>query len=364
MIAVILALIIIRIALPYIVLKYANKELAAMDGYYGHVQDIDIHLYRGAYVLDSIYINKLDTVKNRQSPFMGAKTIDLSVEWKSLFDGRIVGELGFQDPFLKFVRNSTELAQVQKDTADFLAILNAFMPLQINRFDINRGRIIYIDSTTQPKVNVEMNEVYVTALNLKSVKDTAILPATVNASSKVYKGHLTLNMKLDPLADQPLFDMNVNLEDTHLPELNDFFKAYASLDVHKGSFGMYSEVASKNGAFKGYVKPIIKDLDIKGPEDKDDNFMNKVLENIVSVFGKILENPKADQVATKIPFEGTFEKTDAGLWATVVELLRNAFITALYPSIDNQINLSSLNKEEEEKKGIIKRIFGGKDKKK
>ena len=35
-----------------------NNELAHLEEYYGHVDDIDIHLYRGAYEIKDIYIVK------------------------------------------------------------------------------------------------------------------------------------------------------------------------------------------------------------------------------------------------------------------------------------------------------------------
>jgi len=47
----ILLLIAIRIALPYILLRVVNKQLSGIKGYYGHVNDIDVALYRGAYTL-------------------------------------------------------------------------------------------------------------------------------------------------------------------------------------------------------------------------------------------------------------------------------------------------------------------------
>jgi len=47
-----------------------------------------------------------------------------------------------------------------------------------------------------------------------------------------------------------------------------------------------------------------------------------------------------------------------------VELLRNAFIQALYPSIDNQINIASVGTEDEKKEGFVKRLFSKKDKEK
>ena len=51
--ALLVILIAFRIALPYIVLNYVNRQLTLIDGYYGHVDDIDISLYRGAYTIKS-----------------------------------------------------------------------------------------------------------------------------------------------------------------------------------------------------------------------------------------------------------------------------------------------------------------------
>src|SRR5687768_15653105 len=95
--SVIVLLVVIRLILPYVVLHYANKSLAEMKGYYGRIRDIDLALIRGAYRIDSIYINKLDSVTNKQTPFFGSKEVDLSVEWKALFHGSIVGELVFEE---------------------------------------------------------------------------------------------------------------------------------------------------------------------------------------------------------------------------------------------------------------------------
>ena len=57
----VLILVVLRILIPGMVLRYANKTLAELDGYYGQVEDINIALYRGAYQLDGFYLNKVDS---------------------------------------------------------------------------------------------------------------------------------------------------------------------------------------------------------------------------------------------------------------------------------------------------------------
>src|SRR5688572_20334110 len=123
---VIIALILIRLALPYVILHYANRTLETMDGYYGQVEDIDLSIYRGAYQINDIYINKVDSVSNKQTPFFASRQIDLSVEWNALFNGKIVGEMEFNDPMLRFTKDESEPDDVQKDTTDFRRVLDRF----------------------------------------------------------------------------------------------------------------------------------------------------------------------------------------------------------------------------------------------
>ncbi|MGE5382843.1 MAG: DUF748 domain-containing protein [Omnitrophica WOR_2 bacterium] len=358
-------LIIFRLFLPGIVLHYANNSLARLDGYYGHIDDIDISLYRGAYQIDNIYLNKIDTVSGKKVPFFNADLIDLSVEWRALFDGRIVGKLIFLNPTLIFTKDKSEPKDVQKDTTNFKQVLKDLMPLKVNRFEVKGGSVHYKDENSKPKVDLKMESVYILAQNLSSVKDTALLPATVTASANVYKGTLTFDMKIDPLADDPTFDLNAELKNTSLPEFNEFFKAYAKLDVNKGTFGLYTEIAAKDRKFIGYVKPVINDLDVVGPEDRNDNLLRKLWENIAGTVGKLLENPKKDQLAAKIPIKGNFDKTTIGTWYAISTVLKNAFIQALYPSLDYQVTIANVEAQKpEKKKGFFEKIFNNKDDKK
>jgi Domain of Unknown Function (DUF748) len=155
---------------------------------------------------------------------------------------------------------------------------------------------------------------------------------------------------LDPLSTDPTFDMNISLQNTNLVKLNDFFQAYAKVDVNKGVFRLYAEAAAKDNKFIGYVKPLIQDLDILGKEDRGDNVFRKLCEGMVGSVGQVFKNQKEDQIATKISFEGNIQSPHTSLWNTIVNILRNAFVRALQPSIDNQINLASIKKDSTSKR--------------
>src|SRR5690606_32730958 len=160
-------------------------------------------------------------------------------------------------------------ADVQKDSSDFRQVLEDFMPLEINRLEFRDGQLRYVDNTSTPKVDISMTDVDVVALNLKNSYDSStVLPARIDGGATIYEGRLTMEMKLNPLAETPTFDLNATWKHTNLVKLKEFVQAYAKVDVNKGSFGLYTEVAAKEGSFTGYVKPLIENIDVLGKEDR------------------------------------------------------------------------------------------------
>ena len=356
---------ILRLILPYVVLHYANKTLANMKGYYGHIETIDLALIRGAYKIDSIYLNKIDDKTQKQTKFFSASLIDLSLEWSAIFHGSLVGKLTFKNPELRFTKDKVEPKTLRKDSTGFRKLLKGFMPLDINRFEIDNGRIRYVDDTSKPNVDISMTHTHILALNLKNSYDsTALLPATVAAQAEVYHGTMTFNMKLNPLANDPTFDLKAELINTNLVELNEFFDAYANVKVSKGTFGLYTEVAAKKGNFKGYVKPVIKDLKVIGNANKHDSFLKKMWEGFVGTVADVLTNHSKDQLATKIPFEGELKEPDTNIWYSITHLLQNAFVRAIIPAIDIEITIASVDPTKMKKKTFLQQVFGSKDKKK
>lgn len=367
LIGIVVGIVVIRLILPYVILHFANKSLAGMNGYYGHIDDIDLAIIRGAYQIDSIYINKVDrgsedNITAKQTPFFASREIDLSIEWKALFKGSIVGELVFQRPYLLFTKDKVEPKEVVKDSADFRKILDKFMPLNINRCELRGGAIQYKDLSSRPHVDIAMTNVNLLAENLRNSYDSsAVLPASIHATADVYEGKMRFDARLNPLADSPTFDMSAELNNTNLVKLNDFFQAYARVDVNDGRFGLYTEVAAKDEQFKGYVKPVVKNLDILGKEDRKDNLLQKLWEAFAGGAGKLFENKNKDQVATKVPFEGRLDDPKTNIWVAITNILQNAFIHAIQPSIDNEISIASVKENKKEKKTFFQKIFSGGD---
>lgn len=355
---VLVTIIAVRIALPYVLLHLLNDRLANMPGYYGHAEDLDLALIRGAYQIEAIHLDRVDSTSQERTPFIAAELIDLSVEWKALFHGAVVGELVVEHPQVNFTKDAAEPADLQKDTSDFRDLLHDLMPLKISRVEMHGGELHYLDPTSSPQVDVMMDAIEVLALNLRNSYDsTDVLPSSLTVDAQVYGGTFALRMRLDPLAEDPTLDMNAEIKDLQLVQLNAFMQAYANVDVNQGTFGMYSEIATKDRKFAGYVKPIIRDLDVLGKEDKEDPFLRKLWEGAVGTVGDVFTNHRKDQLATKVDFSGNLDGPRANTFYAVIDLVRNAFIQALQPAIDNEIDLQQVYEKQPENQGFFKRLF-------
>lgn len=341
-------LVILRLALPSIVQRYVNNKLDELPEYDGSIGDVDIHLIRGAYSIDDVDIVK--TTGKVPVPFFEAQKVDFSMEWRELFHGALVGEIRVDRGKLNFVKGeSKEDSQTSIDDS-WLDIVQELFPFKINRFEIRDSEVWFRDFHAKPKVDVYLTNLVAVCTNLYNTRDfNTDLPADFKAHGVTLgQGELEVHLKLDPLSDQPRFDMELAVKDMNLVALNDLLEAYGKFDVKRGTFEVFVEVAAEGGRFDGYVKPFFEDLDILELKTDSENPLKLAWQAIIAGAMKIFKNQPRDQVATKIPISGNFEKTDINIWATVANVLKNAFVKGFNRQVDDTIDL--FNRDDESKR--------------
>lgn len=355
-------LIALRIALPYILLKVVNRELTRIKGYSGRVNDIDVALIRGAYTLKQTKLDK--TGGKVPVPFFSADVIDLSLEWKALFHGSIVGKIRTKHPTLNFVKGPTEATSQTKIDSNWIDVVKSLMPLKINQFEVNDGEIHYRDFHSNPKVDIFCRKVHILAQNLSNAKhNKELLPSSAEASAAVYGGEAKLHMKLNVLSKTPVFDLKAELVSLDITNLNNFLRAYGNFDVRQGIISIYVEAATKENLIDGYVKPIIKDLKVVNWKEDKDKPLKIAWEAIIGSVAWIFKNHPEDQLATKVEFQGNLKSPDTNLLEIIGQVLYNAFIQALYPSLENSININSVKSDDNKKpKTFLGKLFQRSDK--
>lgn len=335
----------IRAVLPFAIERYVNKTIDRLPDYDGRIDDVDLSLFRGAYEIEGIDIVK--TEGEVPVPFFSSEKMDLSIQWSELFHGALVGEIGLESPKLNFVVAPTEEDSQKKVDKSWTEVVQDLFPVRINRFEINNGEVHFRNFHSEPKVDIFLENLDITALNLTNSGE---ISESLYASIDAYKpkddyGELRLHLDIDPYAKQPTFDLDGSLKDVNLVKLNDFLRVYSKVDVERGSLSLFTEMSASNGNFEGYVKPLLKDLDVLNVEKEEENPLKVAWEAIVGGVAELFENQPKGQLGTKIPISGRFKNPDVGVWSSIGNLLVNAFIRALTPGLEGTINLGDTEQQ-------------------
>ena len=352
---ILVSLVLVRLLLPYVALLYINRVLSRIKQHQGRVRRITINLLRGHYVFHDIELNKVVT-DSSDKPFLTASRIDLSLQWKALFRKSIVATAVIEQPEVNFTKEKENPYSELKDHSDLKTLLSNQMPFTID-LGIRGGVVHYMDNTSKAKIDFTVTNLTACVREFSNMPAHEGVPASINVSANVYGGTCNFTMKLFPMAERLAFDMNTELKNINLVLLNEFFRAYAKIDVNQGTFDMYTEVAAKEGVFKGYVKPVIRDLDIVGAEDRNDTVFRKLWERLVAGAYQIMKNKKEDQMAAKISIEGRLDHPHINIFAALITIFQNAFVHAIRPSLDDVINIASVRQSVSKAKGFIKKIF-------
>jgi hypothetical protein len=335
---VVVTLVAIRIALPPLVQIGVERVLARTPGYVANVRDVDLALWRGAYVIEGVTYDKID--KNERVPFLAIERIDLSVAWADLMEGELVSEIALWMPVVNFQRSpAAEETQTGEDVA-WQDRVRELSPIRIDRFDVHAGFVHYRDTTFDPPLDVHLSDLDLEANDLSNTGGER-LSRIVLAAKTSGGGELKASLELDPFAIPPRFDLDAALLDLDLTLLNDVFRALAGFDFEQGRADVFLELAANDGRVTGYVKPLLSDLDVLswGGEEPGDDVIDLLWEGIVGASGEALQNQPEDQLAARIPLEGAIEDPAIGIWPLVLSLLRNGFVRALLPQVEGSVDL-------------------------
>ena len=323
-----------HIALPYVVRNYLNDKLADMGDYRGHITDVDLALWRGAYKIKGLEIVKVDG--KVPVPFVKAPLIDLSVSWHALwYDHAVVAEAVFIEPEVNFVDGgSNKQASQTGQGTDWRDQVQKLLPMTLNEARISNGRVTFRNFNSKPQVNIEADRVNASLYNLTNVEDLeGKRDARFEGKARVLgHGNLETAATFDPLSDFQDFDFNLRVTGIQLRRLNDFASAYGKFDFNAGSGDLVVEAKADSGRLSGYIKPLLRNVDVfnwgQDVENKDKGFFRSIWEAVVGGTETVLKNQRQNQFATRVDLSGSVKQQDISGLQAFLQILRNGFIQA------------------------------------
>ena len=208
--------------------------------------------------------------------------------------------------------------------------------VKIARLRITKGTFGYVNKMTSPPYRAFVTDADVILTNLSNQQTEGV--ATVKLQGKFMgSGSALVDGKFHTEKSGPAFELSVRITDVNMPAMNDMFRAYGNFDVASGEFSFFSEMAVRDGAITGYVKPLFKDITVYDAEkDKDKTFTHKVYERVVGGVAKLLKNRPRKEVATKADISGRLDNPNVKPSEVIIRLVQNAFFKAILPGLERE----------------------------
>ena len=347
-IGVILLLIAIRLALPPVGKYYINKTLKnGVAGYFGQIEDFDLTLILGSYTIEGLVLRKaetIDKIRVDQPPYLVISSLNFRVFWKPLLKGNLRGKVEIQNATVNLVHDpASEYSQTGAEGGGkgWLPTADALFPLTIEDVRIHDSEIRFVNPAAKPPIDLSIKKIEVIAENITNGLEhdkklpsrldfTAIVP---DAGALKFFSEFNLNKKPTP------FNLDANMVLDNLHALNPFFTYYMNFDVAEGKLSLSSEVAGNDNCMKGYVKPVLENLDFTERGENYTSVGNFFIEQGLALANFIIRFYPKDRTATKIEFEKNYDDFSIDTWKTISGFFRNAFVQAYTPKIDHQLDV-------------------------
>ncbi len=339
----IVVVLIIRLSLPYAILHYAEYRINQIPDYQVSIDDVSLQLYRGSCTFYNIQLNKRNA--NIPVPFFSASSISLAVDWPALLKGHLAAELILNQPVLNLVTDTKKQAEELTIDQQWQTAVNGLIPFKINRILIKDGSLHFRSYTAKPPFDIYLQHINASLGNIRGVSSPQQpLPTLFNLQAEAMTGApVLINAALDLTASQPTFKVEASLKRLNVRQLNHFLKQYTKVEFQRGWFNLYLEAAAKQGKINGYIKPFVSDLQISNPEQKNQTVVKKIYKSALQTVNNLLKNSDTQAIATRITIQGQIADPNTSVWIVITNLLRNAFLQALLPQLDHNIDMGTVD---------------------
>lgn len=336
--------VIVRVIADPIAAHYTRQALDGVPDTRGTFADVHVR-----FLPPGLEISRLKIVEHPKGdwdePLLYIEHGLVTVHWRELLRGHLVGRVRLTEPKVLAVRRPEEKAEKATDLA---GTLEQILPLRIDRFEITDGEVLIAPGGPKgPRIWI--HELDLVATDLATRK--ALLEgerSRLEADARVQKsGKLKLAFAMDPFAKALTFTGNASLRNLDARELHALLKP-GGITISKGQIDLFADLRARDGRITGGAKPLFKGVELAAA---DDGLGNRIKAAFANLAVEILDDdkPRRDAVATVVPIEGKVKNPEAQLVPTILGVVRNAFVQAITEGFTNLPPPKA-----EEKQGIIK----------
>jgi len=343
--SIVVLLVILRLAAPWLLTSYLNKELAGLADFQGHVESTSLSLYRGAFQIRHITMVSRPPI----SPALNVtcEDIDITLIWRRLFHGQLVGTVTLYRPVATVTTAAASappppavapVPAIPADNETWQQELQGLLPILVPEIQIVSSQVVYRDAAhgiDMPVCTLTLGLTNLTNRAQLSPHQNTVI--TITATGTIAgEGKLDLNGEVDPYPPLPTFALHLSVTNTDLTAYNELLRTYGKIDLRHGAFSGFTEMHCDQGHLQGYLKPLVTGVQTEPLKEAKRKGLSVVKEAVVSATDTLLKNTDKNRVAGQIPLHGDLTDPKTRIWPTVASILGNGFIRALEPDFDHK----------------------------
>jgi hypothetical protein len=210
--------------------------------------------------------------------------------------------------------------------------------IDVQELDINHSRLDFRNQDSDPPYALFITDTNMRIENLSNHSEHGLSHLDLDGKF-MGSGATRMYGTFVASGGGPGFTTNIEIIDTKLTALNPLLRAYGRIDVAQGYLTVYSQIGVKNSRISGYIKPMFSDIQVYGREkDKNKSVLQQAKTLLVGAMAHILKNRTTQKVASQVNLTGDLKNPQVSSWQAFVEVIRNAFIQAILPGFDRQVN--------------------------
>ena len=208
--------------------------------------------------------------------------------------------------------------------------------VKIAELDVTRSRFTLVNAASKPPYRLFLSDLAVRVRNITNKKAEGLGDITLTGRF-MGSGPTTAKLRYRPATPTPDVAVDLAITDADMTAMNDLWRAVGGFDVTAGDFSFFSELRIKDGVLSGYVKPLMRNMQVYDPEqDKRKNVVRRAYEALVGAVTHVLENRPRDEVATRVDISGRVDSPNVSPLAASGRLIQNAFIKAILPGFERR----------------------------
>jgi hypothetical protein len=292
--------------------------------------------------LKAVPLDDLQPLADRSSLYVQGGTIDAAgqVEYAPELKIAALDFMHIQNMHLDYVRSPLTIEREERQREQLRQAAETVdregLRLRAAEVRITDCVFGYVDETEEPHYRIFLAD---TEMRLQNFSERFRLGPIESSITGLFMGSGATQAAavFRPIEEGYDFDLKIQIEDTHLPAMNDLLQAYLGFDTAEGVFSLFSELEVRGYSISGYVKPFFHEIEVPAPDEENEKHPAQVArEWVVGLLLSLLEGPD-DEVATRVDLSGTIDDPDLSTFQIIINLILNAFFDIILPGFEGEV---------------------------